>query len=224
MRSLYKQDSWDKAAEMLALQPDLSLADIASACDVSLTQLQRWKKQSKFGEAMYTKYISTIGIHMPSVINSMIREAKLGNVQAARFVAEIGGKLIKRVSVQVESPYEQFLKHGSIKDAEIIDVVDQVAQKIKVVEELPPRNPINDKPLAKIRKDCKKVKKVITKSLKKRITPEQRAKNRKKSLDSYRRQKRAKKVGLEPLGRLKGEARRLWYAELEKREAEMGIE
>jgi hypothetical protein len=65
------------------------------------------------------------------------------------------------------------------------------------------------------------MKKAIKKGYKKEISQEQRAKNRKKSLESYRRMKRAKKVGMEPLGRRTGEAKRQWYAELERKEKEM---
>ena len=90
---------------------------------------------------------------------------------------------------------------------------------------MPQRDEENNKPRTKTKKEKERVEKILSKDYgyKPEITPEQRAKNRKKSLASYRRLKRAKKVGLEPLGRKTGEAKREWYAELEKREKEMEI-
>ena len=103
--------------------------------------------------------------------------------------------------------------------ADVIDVED-----VEIIEELAPIRTNNDKPRVRIRKEKEKVEQILTKKrYKQEVTPEQRAKNRKKSLASYRRLKRAKKVGLEPLGRKTGEAKREWYAELEKKEKEMGI-
>ena len=44
------------------------------------------------------------------VLNSMIREAIEGNVQAGRLVLEHSGKLVKNINVTVDSPFEKFLK------------------------------------------------------------------------------------------------------------------
>ena len=38
----------------------------------------------------------TFGSRLPTVLNSMVREAEAGNVQAGRLVLEHSGKLIKR--------------------------------------------------------------------------------------------------------------------------------
>ena len=94
----------------MATNPGMDLADVSDEVGVSVSTLKNWKKEPGVGEGMYETYISSLGGEIPAVISSMVREAKLGNVQAARLVLEAGGKLVKRISVKVSSPYDQFLK------------------------------------------------------------------------------------------------------------------
>tara|TARA_Y100001963_G_scaffold39888_1_gene55783 strand:- start:427 stop:1215 length:789 start_codon:yes stop_codon:yes gene_type:complete len=215
MPKMIKKEYKDRAIDVMGTNPNLDLENIANVCGVSLSTLNNWRKEPAFNDAVYERYMSTMGIEQAQVNAAMVREAKLGNVQAARFCAEINGKMVKRISIKHESPYDQFLKTKEIDDAEIIDT--------EVIEDGMPPFFSNDKPRTRTKEEKKRVDKILNRGYKKEITPEQRAKNRKKSLASYRRLKRAKKVGLEPLGRKTGEAKRKWYAELEKREKEMGI-
>ena len=209
MPKMIKKEYRDRAIELIAADPNLDLQSIANICGVSISTIKNWGKDSAFGNSVYEQYMATTGIPMAQVNAAMFREAKLGNVQAARYCADIKGMMIKRVSVQIDSPYDMFLK------AKKVDIAAEA--EWEEVKDLPPRDPINDKPKTRSREENKKIKAIMS------ITPEQRAKNRKKSLASYRRIKRAKKVGLEPLGRKTGEAKRNWYTELEIREKEMGI-
>ena len=220
MPKIIKKEYKDRAIEVMGSNPNLDMENIANVCGISLSTLKNWRKDPAFNDAVYEKYMSTMGISQAQVNAAMVREAKLGNVQAARYCAEINGKMVKRISVKHESPYDQFLRAKEI-NADVIDV-----EPIEISEELAPIRSNNDKPRVRTRKEKERVEKILNKDYgyKPEISPEQRAKNRKKSLDSYRRMKRAKKVGLEPLGRRKGEAKREWYVELEKREKEMGIE
>ena len=220
MPKIIKKEYKDRAIEIMGSNPNLDMENIANVCGISLSTLKNWRKDPAFNDAVYEKYMSTMGISQAQVNAAMVREAKLGNVQAARYCAEINGKMVKRISVKHESPYDQFLRAKEIS-ADVIDV-----EPIEISEELAPIRSNNDKPRVRTRKEKERVEKILNKDYgyKPEISPEQRAKNRKKSLDSYRRMKRAKKVGLEPLGRRKGEAKREWYVELEKREKEMGIE
>ena len=220
MPKIIKKEYKDRAIEVMGSNPNLDMENIANVCGISLSTLKNWRKDPAFNDAVYEKYMSTMGISQAQVNAAMVREAKLGNVQAARYCAEINGKMVKRISVKHESPYDQFLRAKEIS-ADVIDV-----EPIEISEELAPIRSNNDKPRVRARKEKERVENILNKDYgyKPEISPEQRAKNRKKSLDSYRRMKRAKKVGLEPLGRRKGEAKREWYAELEKREKEMGIE
>ena len=203
-----------RAIELLASQPDMDLRKIAEESGVSHPTLLRWRQESAFLEAVYDRYMQLFGGKLPGVLNSMIRESRLGNVAAARLVMEAAGKLVKRISVKVESPFEKFINLENIQDAEVVDVVS----KMEITEVLPERDPINDKPKTRATKEKKKVARIKRAGLNPKISAKRRAENRKKSLASYYRSKRAKKVGMPSLGRLKGEEKRKWYEELEKRE------
>tara|TARA_Y100000310_G_C20493540_1_gene720427 strand:+ start:239 stop:907 length:669 start_codon:yes stop_codon:yes gene_type:complete len=206
-----------RAIELLASQPDMDLGEIAKESGISSFTLLKWRQESAFLEAVYDRYMQLFGGKLPGVLNAMIRESRLGNVAAARLVMEAAGKLVKRISVKVESPFEKFINLENIQDAEVVDVVS----KMEITEVLPERDPINDKPKTRVTKEKKKVAKIKRSGLNPKISAKRRAENRKKSFESYHRLKRAKKVGMPPLGRLKGEEKRKWYEELEKREEEL---
>ena len=222
----YKQNSWDKAVELMASQTHLTLAQVAEFAGVNQSTLKMWKKESEFGEAVYKKTINLIGLDIPGVMDAVKREAHAGNIQAARLFLEFAGKLQKHhLHTITKSPKEQFdmwLKEDKMKvetiDAEVVTPLELIEADIE--------EKIKNKPKARVKpkEQKKRLGKAINRALKGKPTERQREINRKKSLESYRRQQRAKKVGLEPLGRRKGTARESWYAELEKREKEMGIE
>lgn len=214
MPKLIKKEVKDRAMQMLAEEPNASLAAVADACGIGITTLKTWKNDAGFNEAVYTKYMSTSGFKMTQVMDAAFREAKLGNVSAMRLWAEMSGKLVKRISIKNESPYEKFINMHNVEDAEILD-------DYEISSVLPERDVSNDKPRVKAKKERESLNNAIKRGYKKEVSPEQRAKNRKKSLESYKRQQRAKKVGLEPLGRRTGQAREEWYAELERREKEI---
>jgi len=212
MPKMIKKEVREKAMRMLAEEPNVSLSTVAEECGVGLTTLKTWKSDAGFNEAVYTKYMGSSGFKMTQVMDSAFREAKCGNVAAMRLWAEMSGKLVKRISIKNESPYEKFINKNNMEDAEILD-------EYEVSSELPPRDISNDKPIVRAKKEKEKLNKAILSGYRKKVSPEQRAKNRKKSLASYKRQKRAKRVGLEPLGKRKDKEK--WYAELERREKEM---
>ena len=214
MPKLIKKEVKEKAMRMLAEEPNVSLSTVADECGVGLTTLKTWKNDAGFNEAVYTKYMSTSGFKMTQVMDAAFREAKLGNVSAMRLWAEMSGKLVKRISIKNESPYEKFINMHNVEDAEILD-------DYEISSVLPERDVSNDKPRVKAKNERESLNNAIKRGYKKEVSPEQRAKNRKKSLESYKRQQRAKKVGLESLGRRTGQAREEWYAELERREKEI---
>ncbi len=80
--------------------------------------------------------MTKFGSQLPLVLESMIREAVSGNVQAGRLVLEHSGKLVKNVHVQVDSPFEKFLK--SEVEFDEVEVID--AEEINL-KELPEREP-----------------------------------------------------------------------------------
>ena len=82
----------------------------------------------------------------------------MGNVQAGRLVLEHSGKLVKNINVTVDSPFEKFLKAEQIDDAEIIDADSEEVSNI--IETLPERDPVNDKPKKKRNKGKKAVEQI----------------------------------------------------------------
>ena len=162
------------AIDMLVNDPETKMKDVAEESGVAVSTLRRWLKDPEFVEVFYQKYMVTFGAKLPNILNSMIREAEAGNVQAGRLVLEHSGKLIKRVEVaNHKSPFEKFL---TTQDAEVMDV------DYEDVEVLPQRPVVPDKPKTK-----------------KEITQEQRTldKKNKKRRDARDWRKRAEKVGVE---------------------------
>ena len=171
------------AIELFALNPNITIQEVADKVGVSRNCVKEWRKNSDFIDKIYERYMTEYGSQIPAVLNAMLREGKHGNVQAARLVLEHSGKLVKNVNITIDSPFERFLKAEDVQDAEIVEVIDDVA----IPEDLPER---------KIAKTPKQEKIV----LKKVIDAELNKKNRnEKRKEWYAWKKRAKAVGIEPL-------------------------
>ena len=198
------------AAEFIALNPSVTKKEIAAHVGVADATIYDWQKEPYFVDAVYETYMVTFGFQLPSVLEAMIREALAGNVQAGRLVLEHSGKLVKNVHVQVDSPFEKFLKAevgGEYEDAEIIEAEYEL-------DKLPERNSINDTPHKRVKTEKKKLKRVLSKERKK-------AKELKARRERYALRVRAEKVGLEPLppGRLSKGKREVWINKLKNLEA-----
>tara|TARA_R100000664_G_C2715515_1_gene110781 strand:- start:424 stop:936 length:513 start_codon:yes stop_codon:yes gene_type:complete len=166
-------------------------------------------KDPEFVEVFYQKYMVTFGAKLPNILNSMIREAEAGNVQAGRLVLEHSGKLIKRVEVaNHKSPFEKFLHSDSSKLKEV-DVVDAEFEETEV-EVLPQRPFIPKK---------QKTKTQIIKESKKRD-----AKNKKRR-EARNWRLRAEKVGVErpERGRQTPLQRKKWQEKVINREKALNI-
>ena len=118
------------AAELLALNPHLTIQKVASKVGVTERTVHLWKQDPNFVEAIYDRYMLEFGTEIPAVLNAMVREAKEGNVQAGRLVLEHSGRLVKNINVTIDSPFEKFLKGVEvaevISDEDIIDVAAEV--------------------------------------------------------------------------------------------------
>lgn len=135
------------AIEYIANNPKLQNKQLATALKVSEETLIKWKMNPKFIDAVYDRFMEIAGIELPSIVQSMIREAKEGNVRAAELVLKHFGKLQDQLVIKVESPFMQHLKvHDT--DIEEIEVEDEdkakmIASSIEIPQPvpLPPRNP-----------------------------------------------------------------------------------
>tara|TARA_R100000781_G_scaffold29996_1_gene22005 strand:+ start:3744 stop:4400 length:657 start_codon:yes stop_codon:yes gene_type:complete len=141
MNKLAKIKERQKAAEMMAFNPEMSVKEIATTLKVAPTTVQHWRRDPNFVDMVYELYMIEFGSDIPAVLKSMIREAKAGNVQAARLVLEHSGKLVKNINVTIDSPFEKFLKADKTPvefvDAEVQDIVEDIPEIQDV--ELPER-------------------------------------------------------------------------------------
>ena len=206
---LKKNPSKVLAIELLAFHPDLSLQQVADKVGVSKDCISKWKQLPEFVDAVYDRYMMQFGLEIPHVLDSMIREAKAGNVQAGRLVLEHSGKLVKNINVTIDSPFEKFLKN--VPDAEVVgdsEVID-AAVVIDSFDDLPERN-VEDQGKRAVKE------KAVTKDIIKK------ADYNVKQKKWYMWRKRAKAVGvpiLEEKKPTKGQ-REAWKQEIIKRESE----
>ena len=119
------------AIELYAKQPSITAEEVAKRCNIPVKTVQNWRQNINFVEAVYDRYMVEFGAELPSVLMSMVREAKAGNVQAGRLILEHSGKLIQNVEVKVESPFERFLQQGKQIDQAMIVEPESETQQIE---------------------------------------------------------------------------------------------
>ena len=221
MTKLVKNPRKAHAAEIYALNPDITAQEVADALGVKVRTVVDWKSDPNFVDAIYNRYMVEFGGEIPAVLNAMVREAKSGNVQAGRLILEHSGKLVKNINVTVDSPFEKFMKKvevadvvdGEIEDVVVTEIIDEIPEEVLEITTLPERKVENQNERAK--KETKQVKKVVKSEKQKAKYLDQRKK-------WYRWKKRAEAVGVEPLSAkrpTKGQ-RVAWIEEIERREGE----
>ena len=216
MSNIIKRPEKERAAEIFATQPDLSVAEVAAMVGVAPRKVSKWREDINFIEVIYDRYMVEFGGELPSVLSAMIREAKSGNVQAGRLVLEHSGKLVKNINVTIDSPFEKFMKKvevADVIDGEIIDEgVDIISEEIEYESiSLPERK--KESPAVRVREEKRKIKKSIKDEVRRQEY------NRKQKI-WYQWKKRAMAVGVEPLPSkrpTKGQ-RKTWEDEIVRRE------
>ena len=216
-----------RAIDILGTQPNVTGVEICKELNIDEKTLITWKKDIAFIEAVYEKYMVTFNSKLPAVLEAMIREAKEGNVQAARLVMDVAGKIVKRVNVKIQAPFQQFL---DASEAEVVDIdfndmdeeikgvgytPNEIINSIPVSENLPERNKSNDKPQNRIIKEKKRIAKI-------KKNPKSIKKKKDQYNSWYHIRTRAKKVGLAPLppGKPTKTQRAEWIKELERLESQ----
>jgi hypothetical protein len=190
------------AIDMLVTDPEAKIKDVAEKSGVTSATIHNWLKDPEFVEVFYQKYMVTFGAKLPNILNSMIREAEAGNVQAGRLVLEHSGKLIKRVEVaNHKSPFEKFLTTQDSKEVEVFDADYEVMPQRPVVPDTPPT--------------------------KTELTQKQKAvdKKNKKRREARRWRERAEKAGLSrpKQGRQTPAQRKAWQGQIIKREKALNL-
>jgi len=198
------------AIDYIALNPAATRVEIASHVGVAPNTVYDWQREPYFVDAVYETYMTSFGFQLPSVLEAMIREALTGNVQAGRLVLEHSGKLVKNVHVQVDSPFEKFLKAETEVEFEGAEVIEAEYD----LDKLPERDKSNDEPNKRVKKEKQNLKLSVAQQKKK-------ARQLKSRRENYRLIKRAEKVGLEllPPGRWSKGKREAWLNKLKKLEA-----
>lgn len=171
------------AIECFALNPDITTKEVAAQVGVSPRTISYWREDPMFIDKIYERYMTEFGSQLPAVINSMVREAKHGNVQAARLVLEHSGRLVKNVNITIDSPFEKFLKAEEVQEAEVIEVFEDVEMPMDLPERIKPKT---------VKEEKIKIKTIIDRE-KKKLTYNEKRK------EWYKWKKRAKAVGIEPL-------------------------
>ena len=171
------------AIELFALNPSITAKEVAAKVGVSDICVAKWRQDPTFIDKVYERYMTEFGGQLPAVINAMVREAKHGNVQAARLVLEHSGKLVKNVNITIDSPFEKFLKAEDVQDAEVVEVFEDVEMPTDLPERIKPKT---------VKEEKIKIKTIIDRE-KKKLTYNEKRK------EWYKWKKRAKSVGIEPL-------------------------
>ena len=194
--------------EYLIENPSATRKEMAKVSQCGVDKIGAWLKDPIFVEAFYDRYMIVFGSKLPSVLNSMVREALEGNVQAGRLVLEHSGKLVKNVHIKHESPFEKFIAAEMVNDVVDAEFKEVIAEEVS--RSLPERNKENDSPQKRIAKESKRMREIRRRN---RINEKQR--------ENHKLRRRAEKVGLNPLkgGRPTKYDRKRWLQELERREA-----
>ena len=210
------------AIELLASNPSMNQRAVASKLGINERTVRLWLTDPDFIDEIYKRYMEVSGIELPAVIKAMIEEAKMGNVQAGRLILEHFGKLETRIKVQVESPFEKFMRMDG-EDAEFVEMSEEEQGEMDLVSkvmdmediELPERDIANSSPRLREKNEKKTLKESTIKQIKKE-------KVKKQLKNAYRLRKRANALGLELLGsgRQSKGAREKWMEELERLEIE----
>ena len=211
------------AIEVLAKNLHMNYEQVAKEAGVSKGTISRWMSNADFIDKVYIRYMELAGSQLPSVVQAMIEEARLGNVHAAKLILEHFGKLEQKLSIKVESNFEKFMTSVDAEEADWFDVKEEHIELLDVIAEhvgdenieLPERHISNDTP--KLREAFEKERlKGKVKARKIEIT------EKSKQADRYLVRKRAKAVDLELLGpgRHSKSERDAWMRKLEELESQ----
>ena len=178
--------------------------------------IKTWMASPQFIDAIYNRYMETSGIELPKVIQSMLREAQEGNVQAGRLILEHYGKLERKLKIEIDSPWDKFMK---AENSEFVEVEAQDVAFNQVSDDsidLPERNELNNNPTKRKKEEDKRIIAKTKEFVKKE-------KEKEYQHNAYQLRKRAEAVGLEllPAGRHSKGKRKEWLLQLENLEKEL---
>ena len=179
------------AIELIALNPHITNRELASELKVHINTIVGWRKDVNFIDAAYKRFLTEVeSKDLPLVVKSMVREAKEGNVQAARLLLEHLNKLVKNHHIVISSPWEKFMQ--KVENKEVVEDVTAIDIDYNELDggDLPERKVENQN--IRVRSENFKNRKTIAEE-------EKKAERNKKQKEWYKWRVRAKKAGIEPL-------------------------
>ena len=185
---LIKVDKKVQAIELIALNPGITNKEICERLQLNKNTVSTWRRNSKFNELVYDRFMDMASGDIPEVILATLAEAKSGNIRAAELVLKHFGKLQDTLTIKLESPFMQHMKAKEIEfeDAELTEIDAVEVGSVPDIP-IPPPNPDANK-----RGQIAKEKKKLYKQVKKQ-------RGNKDQMSRYMIRKRAKAVGLAPL-------------------------
>ena len=198
--------------EILAQDPGISNKELSDQVGICMQTVRDWKNHPVIIDVFYERFMEIAGRYLPNVLMAQIREAELGNTQAATLVLKHWGKFQDVVIHKIEAPFEQFQKMKKLEDVEEAEIVNDINVNdnldpglVEAFKELPPRDVENDKPRNIVRKNNKKLKSAYKKD---KINSQQ--------MERHFWRKRARAVGVDmlPPGRPSKERSRKWQNDI----------
>ena len=208
---------WMKVIEEYIWSENIPLTVLAKRTDVPYDTIVRWFRNNDFLKALEKRFYDAQTVEWLQCVKSMIREAQAGNSSAFREVKPIIEKNIARVEGMV-APYTQYIQINNMGSEEknssesIQDPMLEVRGKVHSEVHEVPKVHMNH------REEKERVE-VIKKTYKKQKI------NKTKRNALMKLKRRAKKVGLAPLGsgRPSKTEKVKWLNKLEKLEEKQGI-
>jgi hypothetical protein len=200
---------WWNAIEAYCANPSISMPKLSEIVSVHQDTLYKWFKKEEFLKALWKRHLALRTLNLIDVYDKQVEEANNGSTKAAEFVYKQHGELEKKME-GIQSPFMQFNQINNITTTEevqnpMVEVQNKVHDKVHTeVHEIPVQPiPVKEKkPTVYIQKVNKEKRNALMKL-----------------------KRRAKKVGLTPLGsgRPTKTQKVLWLERLEEMEKEQGI-
>ena len=196
---------WWSAIEAYCANPSISMPKLSKIVNIPQDTLYRWFKKEEFLKALWKRHLALRTLNLIDVYDKQVEEANNGSTKAAEFVYKQHGELEKKME-GIQSPFMQFNQINNITTKEevqnpMVEVQNKVHDKVHEIPVQP--IPVEEKKPTVYTQKVNKAKRNALMKLK----------------------RRAKKVGLTPLGsgRPTKTQKALWLERLEEMEKKQGI-
>ena len=113
-----------KAIALMIADPDKKFGKIAKECNVSRAAFLMWRKDPVFVKEYNRQADIYLSSFMPAVDRAMVNRALKGDVAAANYLSKITGRIQNRVTHEIVSPFDEWMKRKELPEAEI-EIIDE---------------------------------------------------------------------------------------------------